>query len=609
MAGKPGWIMTEAERAADRPSPDSESVTSTFSHPASGILWRARIQSASQEREALALAQQLNLPDALARILVGRGITLQTAEHHLAPSLKHFLPDPSHLLDMDKAASRLAQAIEAGETIAVFGDYDVDGATSTALLDRYFKALGATPLIYIPDRMKEGYGPNLAAFESLRKQGATLIVTVDCGTVAFEPIAAISQQNIDVIVVDHHIAQPNLPNAHAIINPNRIDQDSDCGHLAAVGVSFLLLVALNRALRERGHSTLPDLLEYLDLVALGTICDVVSLTGLNRAFVTQGLKVMAKRRNAGLTALCDIARIDEPPNSYHAGFLLGPRINAGGRVGQADLGSQLLRSDDQEHCQELAVKLDQWNAERQAIEALVLENAMLQAESQANQPYIMVAQEGWHEGVIGIVAGRLKEAYDRPAMVITLKDGHGKGSARSVPGADIGAAITAAKLEGLLQAGGGHAMAGGFSLAADQLDAFGLFLQHRLEQAVQDYQLGRSYKYDAILGVGGANLSLLNQIDLAGPFGMGNPAPRFVIAPAHIVQCERMKDAHLRLLLAEPGGKARLRAVAFRCVDTPLGQALEQAAAKPVALAGQLKRNRWQGYESAQLIIEDIAAI
>lgn len=615
------------------PTAGARTAQTSNLHSVNSIRWEPRITTPQQERAALALAQQYGLPELLARVLAGRGVTPEEAEDFLNPTLKTALPDPSHLLDMDKAAARLAQAVQAGETVAVFGDYDVDGATSTALLRRYFARLGIELLVYIPDRMKEGYGPNLAAFEQLKARGASLILTVDCGTVAFEPIAAIRKQGVDVIVIDHHIAQPQLPEALAVVNPNRVDQDSDCGHLAAVGVTFLLLVALNRvlrnfsptvcrSLRERSNgsaafagswqpdaaTTLPDLLSYLDLVALGTVCDVVPLTGLNRAFVAQGLHVMAQRCNPGLAALSDIARLDEPPGAYHAGFLLGPRINAGGRVGEAALGSRLLSSDDPDECRRLAQRLDGYNAERQAIEADVLEAAMAQAVSQADHPCIIVAQEGWHEGVIGIVAGRLKEAYDRPALVVTFDGEAGKGSARSVAGADIGAAITSAKLEGLLRAGGGHSMAAGFSLQRESLEALTAFLHSRLASAVAGYQAGRSYRYDGLISVGGLNLKLLSALERAGPFGMGNPSARFVIPDVRLLQCERMKDKHLRLLLADAaGGPARLKAVAFNITGSPVGDALEGHGGRTLHLAGQLKRNRWQGYESAQFVIDDVA--
>jgi single-stranded-DNA-specific exonuclease len=577
-----------------------------------GVRVAPRIATAQASRAAQAMAQQLALPLPLAELLAGRGIGIDEAEAFLNPSLKASLPDPSHLLDMDKAVQRIVRALETGETIAVFGDYDVDGATSSALLQRYFAALGVPILVYIPDRMKEGYGPNLAAFEQLKAQGASVIITVDCGIVAYDPIAAIAQQGVDVIILDHHQALPRLPDAVAVINPNRIDQDSECGHLAAVGVVFLFLVALNRALKERQtvgtKLPLPDLLNFLDLVALGTVCDVVSLHGINRAFVAQGLKVMMQRRNAGLTALADVAQLDEAPTAYHAGFLLGPRINAGGRVGAAGLGARLLASDNRGECSSIAAALDGYNRERQAIEAMVLEEAMAQAESQANMPCIIVAKQGWHEGVIGIVAGRIKETYNRPSAVITWDEaGNGKGSARSVAGADMGAAIASACLAGHLQKGGGHAMAAGFSLSHAQWEGFCAFLNATLSQAVSDYQLGRTVRYDALISVSGATLGLVDALERAAPFGMGNPAPRLLITGAQMVECSRLKEIHLRATLADAsGGKARLKAMAFKAANTALGDALERAGRQPISLLGQLKRNRWQGYESAQFIIDDV---
>jgi len=576
----------------------------------SGIRWVPRIATTEAERQAVAMVQQLQLPDMLARVLAGRGVSVDTADAFLKPTLKALMPDPSHLRDMDKAVARITRAIEQQETIAIFGDYDVDGATSSALLSRYFSAIGREVLIYIPDRMKEGYGPNLKAFETLRSQGATLIITVDCGTVAFEPIAAIKLQGVDVVVIDHHMAEPRLPNAQAVVNPNRIDQDSDCGHLAAVGVTLLLLVALNRSLREAGFFAAtpePDLLQWLDLVALGTVCDVVPLKGLNRALVAQGLKVMTQRRNQGIAALCDVARMNEPPSTYHAGFLIGPRINAGGRVGESWLGSQILSCEDPLECAQIAATLDAYNAERQAIEAQVLEEAVAQAERQSNQPCLMVASQGWHEGVIGIVAGRLKEQFERPAIVIAVKDGIGKASARSVTGADIGAAVVSACTQGLLLAGGGHAMAAGFSLSMEKAEAVAAFFSERLSPAVSRYALERVWLYDALVTVDALSLELIAQLDQAGPFGMGNPSPRCVIPRAKIVHMDRMKDKHLRLVVTDESSRGRVTAVAFNSVDTPMGTALESGAQTLFHLAGTAKCNRWNGRETVQFLIDDIA--
>lgn len=604
---------------------------------ASGLPWRARIHTIEQERNAHAMVQHYGLPDALACVLAGRNIAPENVHDYLHPTLKKLMPDPSHLLGMKEGVERLVRAITAHEKIAVFGDYDVDGATSTALLKNYFSVIGHELMMYIPDRMKEGYGPTIAAFDLLIKQGVKLIITVDCGTVAFEPIAHAKAHGVDVIVIDHHLSLPELPHAVAVINPNRIDQESDCRNCAAVGVVFLVLVALNRALREtaffsstrvrgevgRGGALVqpppqpspvsgggrkePDLLQWLDLVALGTICDVVPLQGLNRALVSQGLKIFAKRTNSGIAAICDVARLDEAPGTYHAGFVIGPRINAGGRVGESALGSQILTQTDPAICAAIAQKLDGYNAERQAIEASVLEAAMDQAQAQHNNPCIVVASHGWHEGVIGIVAGRLKEQFGRPAAVISLAGGKGKGSARSVTGADFGAAVIGAKQQGLLLAGGGHSMAAGFTIAEDQLDAFTAFLNDRLSRAVADYALARAWTYDALVSVAAITPEWLEAIHQAGPFGMGNPAPRWVIPQARVVRCDRLKEKHIRAIISDVSSKKSLTGMAFNAVGTPLGDWLEQVGAQPLHLAGTVKANRWQGRESLQFMIDDAA--
>jgi single-stranded-DNA-specific exonuclease len=563
--------------------------------------WKPRIRDAQQERSVAVMVQQYGLSDLLARILTGRQIAPEDAQDFLHPRLKNSMPDPFHLQDMDKAVARIVQAIAAKEQMAIFGDYDVDGATSSALLVRYFRAFGLEPLVYIPDRMKEGYGPSSEAFLKLKEQGASLIITVDCGTVAFDPVITASEQDMDVIIVDHHQALPQLPEAVAVVNPNRLDQISDCGNLAAVGVTWLLLAAVNAALRDASVLPQPDLLALLDLVALGTVCDVVSLTGLNRAFVSQGLRVMAGRKNTGLRCLSDVSRMDETPAAYHAGFLLGPRINAGGRVGEAALGYRLLSSEDEEECLKAAEILDRFNDERRTIEQLVLEAAQEKAMSQENQPCICVAGDGWHEGVIGIVAGRLKESYDRPAMVLAVNDGMAKGSARSVPGADIGAAVSAAKQEGLVSAGGGHAMAAGFSLPAEGIAAFEAFMRDKLAPAVSDYQAGRYVSYDAVVDVAALTMDVAGQLALAEPYGMGNPAPRLVLRDVEIPYVQKMKDVHLRLSVRS--GSAQAQAVCFSCVGTETGDVLERGGR--VHLLGQLKKNRWQGRETVQFVIQE----
>ena len=461
-------------------------------------------------------------------LLCQRGVTLAEAEGYLQPTLRDLLPDPHHLLDMRKAAARFAAAIMAGQIIGVFGDYDVDGATSSALILRFCRSLGIATALHIPDRQKEGYGPNITGLRKLHAQGARLIITVDTGTLAFAPLAEATAEGMEILVIDHHQGEPTLPDAHAVVNPNRFDETSAHGHLAAVGVTFLLLVATNAALREAGHFTnrpTPDLRHLLDIVALGTVCDVVPLVGLNRAFVLQGLKIMRQRNNAGLAALMDVSRLDQPPGVYHLGYLLGPRINAGGRVGQSDLGTRLLTTEDPDEARHIAEQLEQYNKERKAIEAQVQEQASLQAESQRNAPFILVAGDGWHEGVIGIVAGRLKEAHNRPAAVVSFNaQGIGKASARSVKGVDLGQAVIAARQAGLLVAGGGHAMAAGFTVQREKFEDFTAFLTAQLEKAVAAHALQDALHLDAELALSAATLEMAALLEQAGPYGAGNPA-------------------------------------------------------------------------------------
>lgn len=594
---------------------------STF-QTASGIPWRLRTED---ERSVLAIAQQHGVSELLARILVGRNIHIDRVVPFLNPSLREDLPDPAHLLDMDKAVARIITAIKTGEPIAIFGDYDVDGATSTTLLMEYFTHLGVTAIPYIPDRMKEGYGPSVSGFQTLIDRGAKLIITVDCGTLAHAPISHARQQGVDVIVIDHHASDGHLPEAYAIVNPNRADETSPHRHLAAVGVTFLLLVALNKALREVMNREslvvskqnandsrltthdLPDLLSLLDLVALGTVCDVMPIIGLNRTFVTQGLKILAQRRRIGLAALSDVARSQELPNTYHLGFLLGPRINAGGRVGESGLGVELLTTPDPDHAMAIATRLDRHNAERQAIETGVLDHAFALAATQENMPVMLLASEGWHQGVIGIVAGRIKEKYHRPVAVISLDQGVGKASARSVTGADLGAAIHAAHAQGLILQGGGHAMAAGFSVAQEKIADLHAFLIHRLEAAVTAYGEARSLTLDGWLKPTAANLELLADIDRAAPFGMGNPSPRFALNAASIVRTDILKEKHIRCILADRELGGRLTAIAFNAVGTPLGQWLQTA--RTLHLAGEVKRNVWRGEASAQFVIEDAAQV
>ncbi len=572
----------------------------------SGRRWRLRLED---ERAALALTQRLDLPEIVGRILAARGVGPDEAEAFLNPTLKRFLPDPSHLLDMDKAADRLARAIIAGEPVAVFGDYDVDGATSSALISRFFGALGAPLRIYIPDRLTEGYGPNAPALLKLGQEGAGVVVTVDCGIAAHQAIAAAADAGIDVVVVDHHVAEPRLPPAYAVVNPNRLDETSPHGHLAAVGVTFLLVVALSRRLRQLGHyrdRPEPDLMAWLDLVALGTICDSVPLVGVNRALAVRGLEVMAGRGNAGLAALADVARLRERPGAYHAAFILGPRVNAGGRVGESDLGARLLTTDQPGAALALAEKLDAYNRERQAIEAVVLEAAMAAAEAAQGRSVVLVAGEGWHPGVVGIVASRLAERFYRPACVVALADGVGKGSGRSVPGADLGAAVIAARQAGLLVNGGGHRMAAGFTVAADKLDALAEFLDQRLAVELAGRDEAPSLGLDGALALSAATPELLAVIERVGPFGVGNAEPRFALGDARVARADVVGKGHVRCFLGDAGG-GRLKGIAFRSADTALGRALLGARAGVLHLAGHLRADRWQGRNDVQLVIEDAA--
>ena len=529
------------------------------------------------------------------------------------PTLRDWLPDPSIFRDMDAAATRLADAIAAHQAIVIFGDYDVDGATSAAVLIRYLRIVGASVGHYIPDRLLEGYGPSADALVALKTAGADLVVTVDCGTQGFEALAAARAAGLDVIIVDHHKAATALPVALALVNPNRLDEAPEAaahGHLAAVGVAFLLAVALNRTLRQRGaFATRPEpkLTELLDLVALGTVADVVPLTGLNRAFVTQGLKVMRTRRNIGLTALIDAAGLTKPPGARDLGFALGPRVNAGGRVGKSDLGVRLLTSDDPAEAMALAAELDRLNIDRRGIEAAVTDEALAIANPAANMAVALIAGAGWHPGVIGIVASRLKDRLHRPTIVIAIgDDGLGKGSGRSLPGVDLGAAVLAAKDAGLLIAGGGHAMAAGLTVAADGIDALAAFLNDRLAGAVDVAATARALDCDAAIAPRGVSLQLVETLEVAGPYGQGWSQPRIASGPWTAVDCRIVGEHHLKLVLSGADG-ARCKAIAFRHADSALGAAMLGARGRSFYVAGRIKRDEWKGDPSAEIEIDDIA--
>lgn len=574
----------------------------------SGKRWRPRLMD---DRLGLAFAQRLALPEIVGRVLAARGVDIDEVESFLDPRLRSYLPDPLVLRDMDRAIERIVEALAEGEKVAVFGDYDVDGATSSALLKRFFNAVGADLRIYIPDRLKEGYGPNGPALRRLAEEGVKLAITVDCGISAHAALQTAKEAGLDVIVVDHHAAELQLPPAHAIVNPNRLDETSQLGHLAAVGVTFLLVVGLNRRLREKGwfeKRPEPDLRQWLDLVALGTICDVVPLTGLNRAFVTQGLKVLGQRRNRGLAALADVAGVRETPGTFHAGFLLGPRVNAGGRVGEAELGARLLSTEDADEAARLAARLDAYNLERREIEAGVLEEALSQSATQKLEPAspLIVAGEGWHPGVVGIVASRLVERYGRPAVVIALKNGVGKGSGRSVPGVDLGAAVVAARQAGLLLNGGGHPMAAGLTVEEGKLAELKAFLNERIERNVGRNGYSPSIGIDGSLTLGAVNEALMSDLKSLAPYGNGHAEPRFVFPSVRVARSNIVGNGHVRCFLADEAG-GRLGGIAFRAADRALGEILLQARSSLLHLAGHLRENTWQGRSEIQLVIDDAA--
>jgi single-stranded-DNA-specific exonuclease len=554
--------------------------------------------------------------DIVTQLLLSRGVGRDDVERHRSPSLRAFLPDPSDFRDMDAAAERLSQAVLSGETVTIYGDYDVDGATSAALLVRLLRMLDHDARYYIPDRLLEGYGPSGEALVRIAAEGSSLIVTVDCGAMAHEALGMAHDAGVDVIVVDHHKCSAQLPRATALVNPNRLDE-SDIGaahgHLAAVGVAFLLAVATVRALRQRDFFTSrpePDLFALLDLVALGTVADVASLKGLNRALVAQGLKVMAKRDNIGMAALIDASRLSRPPSCSDLGFALGPRINAGGRVGESTLGVRLLTSTDPDEAQTIAAQLSRLNEERRAIEAAVQEAAETQIERNHNRAVLVIAGRGWHPGVIGIVAGRIKEKTGKPALIIALDDdetGYGKGSGRSIAGVDLGAEIIAAREAGLLIAGGGHAMAAGLTIAPDKVDALADWLDARLGAAVSAAMAKQALLFDLALTPGGLTPDLVTTLESAGPYGMGWPRPRIAVGPVRLVKADMVGTDHVRVIARGEDGSS-FKAIAFRAAETDMGQALLHGTKdRRLWLAGRARIDDWASRPQAELHIEDAA--
>jgi len=579
----------------------------SVTHSILGQPWRWRGLEADQQDEGFA-------PDDLvAQLLLARGVPREALDLHRTPTIRAFMPDPSIFRDMDRAAERIVDAVIAGERVTVFGDYDVDGATSAALLIRLLRGLGLDPQAYIPDRLMEGYGPSGEALVRIAQGGAQLIVTVDCGAQAFEALDMAAAEGVDVIIVDHHKCAAQLPRAFALVNPNRLDELEGAahGHLAAVGVAFLLGAAVLRVLRARGwfaERSEPKLIELLDLVALGTVADVAQLRGLNRAFVAQGLKVMAQGRNIGLAALARAAGLVKAPTCTDLGFAFGPRINAGGRVGKADLGVRLLTTDDVAEAETIAVELNRLNEERRAIETTVTEAAEALLAGQGNRAVALVSGEGWHPGVIGIVASRLKEKLGRPAIVVAVDDERvGKGSGRSIPGVDLGAAILAAKDMGLLVAGGGHAMAAGLTIAADRIDALADFLDERLGADIARAREGRALLLDAVLSAGGVAPALVEALEAGGPYGAGWPSPRIAAGPVRIVRADVVGNGHVRAVVAGEDGRS-IKTIAFRQADSVLGQALLGAGPhRRLWLAGRARLDTWNGGAQAELHIDDAA--
>lgn len=582
-----------------------------ITHSLSGQAWRWRGGN-------MDMGHGLGSPtdDIVNQLLLSRGVALDELERHRRPTLREFLPDPSIFRDMDVAAARLADAIVQGETVTIYGDYDVDGATSAALLVLLLRDLGVSAGHYIPDRLLEGYGPSGEALVRLARSGSQLIVTVDCGAMAHEALAMAAAEGVDVIVVDHHKCSAELPRATALVNPNRLDEADEAaahGHLAAVGVAFLLAVATVRELRARGwfeSRKAPDLMNLLDLVALGTVADVAQLKGLNRALVSQGLKIMARRENIGLSALIDASRLNRAPTCSDLGFALGPRINAGGRVGEATLGVRLLTTQDPAEAREIAAQLSQLNEERRAIEQEVQEAAEAQLAAQHNRAVMVLSGRGWHPGVIGIVAGRIKERTGKPTLVIALdadESGKGKGSGRSIAGVDLGAAIIAAREAGLLVAGGGHAMACGLTISPNQLQDLADWLDARLSRDVTRAQASQALLLDLSLSPGGLTPELVDSLEAAGPFGVGWPGPRVAVGPVRLVKADLVGTDHVRMIAAGSDGRS-FKAIAFRAAQTEMGQALLHGSkGRQLWLAGRAKIDDWGSRPAAELHVEDAA--
>ncbi|GAB0117052.1 single-stranded-DNA-specific exonuclease RecJ [Acidisoma sp. 7E03] len=596
-----------------RPAEEDDGLVLGVSQSVSGRRWLWRPGAlAVPAHLGLGLAQRLDLPEIVGRLLAIRGIGLEEATHYLTPTLRALLPDPSTLIDMDRAAERLARAVEAGETIGIFGDYDVDGACSTALMTELLQRLGCVVHTHIPDRATEGYGPNVPALSGLTAKGAGLVVCVDCGTAAHDVFAALNAP-VDILVLDHHKAEGPPPAILATVNPNRLDCGSGQGSLCATGIAFLTAVALLRHLRRDGFfgagRAEPDLMRLLDLVALATVCDVMPLTGLNRAFVAQGLRIMARGGRPGIAALLEVAQAKGVPSAMTCGFALGPRINAGGRVADSSLGLRLLLTEDPEEAREIAELLDSINRQRQQIELGVMEEAIRLAEAQiaAGCPVLLVGGEGWHAGVVGIVAGRLKEKFNRPACVMAFAEGRATGSGRSVPGIDLGAAVLAARQSGLLERGGGHAMAAGFALLQEGVPALHAFLNDRLSVAAA-MPSAAALSVEGVLTARGATVPVAEQLLRLAPFGQGNDEPLLVVSHVRVLKADRIgKDGGTIRAMVEGEGGGRLKTLLFRAKTGPVAEALLDTGRRPLHLAGHLRAEEWNGTVSASFMVQDAA--
>ena len=592
---------------------DSNAAFLNISRSAKGQRWQARL---NDQRLAEAIAEQHDLPEILGRVMAARGVGLADVENYLNPTLRGLMPKPSSLLDMEKGATRLAQAIIAKEKIGIISDYDVDGVSSAALLLRFLRAVNHDAIVYLPDRLTEGYGPSEKAVSSLKEQGAELLLTLDCGVLSHDPLAHAAEIGFTTIIVDHHQAGIDLPQAYAVINPNRQDDISGQGHLCACGVVMILIATTNKVLREQGYyknQTEPNMLQWLDLVALATICDVVPLKGLNRAYVTQGLKVMARRDNLGLAALCDVGGVKRKPDTYSLGFILGPRINAAGRVGHADEALALLTTQDKGDASALAHHLNDLNRHRQAVELRVVDEAIMQAEAamgQAKAPAVLiVAAESWHPGVVGLAASRLKDRYGVPALVLAMNKTlqTATGSGRSIIGVDLGKAIRASLEQGHIIKGGGHGMAAGLTLKIESLGQFRQFMGEALSAQVNENR-ETALLVDGALTAGGATLELIELLEQAGPYGSSNPSPLFVF-PAHkIVYADRVGNDHIRCTVVASDG-TKLKAIAFRALGTELGELLLSERSHPIHIAGRLVADEWGPKRVPSLQIEDAAAV